>query len=411
LQCSIFVAIANYLVNQARDWLSIAQMNGRIPRSWSQFEATLIRTKPITWLGGFLERSRFFNLLFWMGLVSQLLLQSANAQTKYTITPLVPLTGVTSEATAINSRGVVAGNYTWRSTGVQHGFFYDGVMHDIGSTQTIKGGNVTGINDCGIVIGWAATGAGYDPSNGYFEIDTAFAVYRRNYLVLANDSNSSYGQNFANGINSAGHIVGSALDYAYIWRNGVRTFLPHALYFYPHAINNNDEITGQYFFRLISPISLHAAIYTAGNYLDLGALPNSVQSVSEGLAINDHGQVVGSSFTGATSQAVLFSGGTVLNIDTITKDVPTQASLATSINNSGVVVGNILINEPNATFTTLSAFVYVGGKMQDLNTLIAPNSGWVINSANAINNAGQIVGGGTFNGEKGFRAYLLTPIK
>ena len=45
--------------------------------------------------------------------------------------------------------------------------------------------------------------------------------------------------------------------------------------------------------------------------------------------------------------------------------------------------------------------------MVDLNTLLPADSGWVLLSANAINDAGQIVGEGTLDGEP--RAFLLTP--
>jgi uncharacterized membrane protein len=45
--------------------------------------------------------------------------------------------------------------------------------------------------------------------------------------------------------------------------------------------------------------------------------------------------------------------------------------------------------------------------MQDLNTLISANSGWVLNSATGINFWGQIVGSGTLNGQS--RGFLLTP--
>ena len=45
--------------------------------------------------------------------------------------------------------------------------------------------------------------------------------------------------------------------------------------------------------------------------------------------------------------------------------------------------------------------------MSDLNTLLPPNSGWVLQSAEFINDAGQIVGFGTFNGN--FDWFLLTP--
>ena len=47
--------------------------------------------------------------------------------------------------------------------------------------------------------------------------------------------------------------------------------------------------------------------------------------------------------------------------------------------------------------------------MQDLNSLLAPSSGpgWELDSANAINDAGQIVGEGLVNGQD--HAFLLTP--
>jgi hypothetical protein len=45
--------------------------------------------------------------------------------------------------------------------------------------------------------------------------------------------------------------------------------------------------------------------------------------------------------------------------------------------------------------------------MQDLNTLIAGNFGWVLNSVSDINIWGQIVGEGTVNGQN--HGFLLTP--
>ena len=46
--------------------------------------------------------------------------------------------------------------------------------------------------------------------------------------------------------------------------------------------------------------------------------------------------------------------------------------------------------------------------MIGLNALISPTSGWVLNTAVGINNAGQIVGQGTFNGQPA--GYILTPV-
>jgi hypothetical protein len=45
--------------------------------------------------------------------------------------------------------------------------------------------------------------------------------------------------------------------------------------------------------------------------------------------------------------------------------------------------------------------------MIDLNSLIAPGSGWVLESATAVNDSGQIAGNGIIDGQE--HAFLLTP--
>lgn len=49
-----------------------------------------------------------------------------------------------------------------------------------------------------------------------------------------------------------------------------------------------------------------------------------------------------------------------------------------------------------------------GTQMQDLNTLIPPGQGWLLQSATAINNVGQIVGTGLLNNQP--HGFLLTPV-
>ena len=54
-----------------------------------------------------------------------------------------------------------------------------------------------------------------------------------------------------------------------------------------------------------------------------------------------------------------------------------------------------------------SAIIYSKGTWRDVNTLIAPVSGWFLSVANGINASGQIVGTGFHNGAE--RAFVLTP--
>jgi len=53
------------------------------------------------------------------------------------------------------------------------------------------------------------------------------------------------------------------------------------------------------------------------------------------------------------------------------------------------------------------AFLWKNGAMSDLNTSIPTGSGWVLTTASAINNAGQISGTGLFNGRT--RAFSWRP--
>jgi probable HAF family extracellular repeat protein len=76
--------------------------------------------------------------------------------------------------------------------------------------------------------------------------------------------------------------------------------------------------------------------------------------------------------------------------------------LAHAINNAGQVVGYAELADGS-----LHAFLWSGGSMRDLNSLIPANSGWVLEDATGVNDAGQICGDGTHKGKT--RAFLLTP--
>jgi probable HAF family extracellular repeat protein len=69
-------------------------------------------------------------------------------------------------------------------------------------------------------------------------------------------------------------------------------------------------------------------------------------------------------------------------------------SSASGINASGQIVGNASTTGDVANH----AFLYTGGSMYDVNSLIASTSGWEIVNAVAINDNGQIVGTGWLNG-------------
>jgi probable HAF family extracellular repeat protein len=62
-----------------------------------------------------------------------------------------------------------------------------------------------------------------------------------------------------------------------------------------------------------------------------------------------------------------------------------DTSVAKAINGSGVAVGTA------STSYGYRAFIYSGGKMQDLNNMIPVGSGWVLTDATGITDTGQII--------------------
>ena len=71
-----------------------------------------------------------------------------------------------------------------------------------------------------------------------------------------------------------------------------------------------------------------------------------------------------------------------------------------------VVVGRATVPS-NTGYVLYHAFIWSGTTMEDLNNTIPVDSGWVLNEATGVNEAGVVVGNGTLNGQT--RAFRLTP--
>jgi probable HAF family extracellular repeat protein len=138
--------------------------------------------------------------------------------------------------------------------------------------------------------------------------------------------------------------------------------------------------------------------------IDLGTLGGEFSSAK---TINNLGQVAGRSTIlkpnpGTSYHCFLWSNQAMTDL---TPNSPHDC-YANSINNRGTVVGNfaysVLMNQ------RFYPFVWRDRTITNLNSLLPPNSGWKLETANDINNNGQIVGTGRFNRE--IRGVLLTPI-
>jgi probable HAF family extracellular repeat protein len=160
------------------------------------------------------------------------------------------------------------------------------------------------------------------------------------------------------------------------------------------GINNAGQVVGY-------ELGVHqrAFLYSGGTVQDLGALDGGQSSA---FAINAKGHVTGMSSNGASvdKNVAFFYDGTMHSLGNLGGTGRGEA-----INSSDVVVGE---SELTINSNPIHAFIYSNGPMQDLNNLIPAGSGWTLEYALGINDAGQIVGRGTYQGQPD-QAYLLTP--
>ena len=205
----------------------------------------------------------------------------------------------------------------------------------------------------------------------------------------------------ARAVNQSGAVAGWVFDAgtkAVIWTNGNRLEVPGTFYAQAFALNNAGVVTGTYYGGPDN--TLRAFTWSSGATPVI--LPSLGGFTSEGNGINEQGDVVGDSMRvmSGDEQAVWWTpSGQLVELGTLGG----PASSARDINNHGQIVGYAL----DASLDPRAFLSEAGGPIVDLNALLPPESGWVLLSANAINDAGQIVGEGTLNGEP--RAFLLTP--
>jgi probable HAF family extracellular repeat protein len=199
-----------------------------------------------------------------------------------------------------------------------------------------------------------------------------------------------------------------------VWRDSKA----HSLPTYPGdpdglalAINDRGQIVGSsgtcttFQPTLINLMGVHPIMWENGKPVDLGNLGGTTGAAGGNIAwnLNNRGQVIGvSDLAGDTTfHAFLWTKATGMqDLGTLPGDVNSTGS---GINDAGDIVGLSLDQDFNGR-----AFLWHNGRMTDLNTLISAHSSVFLFSGCSINDRGQITGlGVTSAGE--FHSYLLTP--
>ena len=308
---------------------------------------------------------------------------------------------------------------------------------------------VKDLNDAGQVVGYADTPVQSPPGSPVY-ISHAFLFDG----TMHDLSPTSISWSWANGINSAGRVVGS-VGKPFLYDGALHDLssqLGSALPFRtvePLRIKDSGAILGWTQDNTVQWPFRRGFIYD-GTLKQIPTFGGANSYISD---MNAAGIAVGSAETG-----VVFSGGVPESrgywFDGQLHEIPTfggRSSFATGINSSGVVIGNAedaqntlhgywlrdgvmhaldpfswsgnsasAINDAGqivGTFRNLygpAAFIY-DGTIHDLNELIDPSSNWLLLDATDINSSGQIIGSGVKvlpDGSQSERlGYLLTPLR
>lgn len=318
---------------------------------------------------------------------------TATVSLSYALTNLGTLGGNYSEAFGINDAGIVVGDSSPSNTSSMLGFVWqEGTMNYLMPNSPLTQPHPMDINNIGQVV--CNT---YSP--GHVSGKKAFVLWWQSGNIADIDP-SGETTSLAQSINDKGQVaVWELVGRSYLWEKGNKILLGSLGGGSSSAfgINNAGQVVGR---STIISESSHAFLWEKGKMKDLGLLGGNY---SEARSINKAAQVVGYSSINNNSPSYVHA---FLWENPKMKDLGTLGgnnSSALAINNWGTIVGKSEIISG-----VEHAFVWKNRRMTDLNSLLPTNSGWELTVANAINNRGQIVGKGKFNGQT--RAFLLTPV-
>lgn len=267
------------------------------------------------------------------------------------LTDLGTFGGTDSEALDINDSGHVAGNYFMY--GNKHAF----QLHDTQFTDLFGAAGMieaTGINDQDVVIG---------------------------DLVSMSDMGSMHVMLYDNGLVTDISAIGVGQGVTY---PGISSL--------PRGINNNGQAV---FFQGLCGSWECEHSYLYGTNVVTEIFPFNAAD------INSLGQVVGSSMREwGHVDGYVYQKGEMIRLN----DFGGNYTYPTALNNVGQVIGTAQRSQDY----TYQPFIFFNEIMTDLNTLIPADSGWNITKVSGINDKGQIIGIGLFNGEE--HAFMLSPL-
>jgi probable HAF family extracellular repeat protein len=369
-------------------------------------------------------------LAFLIGLMACLTIgvSTSRGQVMYSLEDLGVVKGMeASEPAALNSFGSVAGT-AYKGEYAMCAFHYDYVqkfIHEEGGPNS----RAFGISSFNIVVGDAFFANPMEPRSHA-------AIFKGGVAV---DLGVLTGQRYsrANGINATGQVVGyssqerdSNVSRAFVWTNETGMTDIGTLggaYAQANAINDAGYITGASQTQGMGfMVTTHAFIYQVpsapyprrARMADLGVLGGLS---SYGTAINSYNHVVGYSTIAANDERVhafLHDGAKMIDLGSLGgpgNQWGTDVSVALGVNNYDQVVGYTYLPAVGGMPIQQVAFLWRrgvngSGQMINLNKLLyGIGKNYLVLSATAINDNGQILGAAYDLRNGNLRAVLLTP--
>lgn len=273
-----------------------------------------------------------------------------------------------------------------------------------------------GINNMGQVVGTAGGGAAIwsSPTSvtslgsllpgseglGINNRGDIVGRYGNNAFIYANGVATSIVtgmDSWATGINDAGQVTGTALNYnfgapqtAFLYSGGATTLiggdLPRFSQTFGNAINNAGVVAGTYAYGgPFADPDRTAFTYSNGVPRSYGTLGGTI---SEAEDINEAGALAGwsTNYEGTEELGLLYTAEYgLMNIGSLGG----TSTRAHGLNNFGWVVGMSDID--GAEGFDYHAFLYREHGMLDLNSIVESPEGWRLVSAEDVNDAGQIL--------------------
>lgn len=302
---------------------------------------------------------------------------------------------------AINDDGVVLGNFCTDTATVLYTWTKYGGRNDRSPPTSMV--CASDINNAGVYVAWANCHS----CDRFRSTDTHGASnLSGSYAELPPPS--GYAALAANGINDSNTIVGVAgaatVGRGWSYSDGQYTFVdgPGGAAFNPMAINDDGVIVGY----AGTDSQITAAVYSAGVARSIGTLGGAQSAAHD---VNNAGVVVGVSDVRSDAgeiQAHPFiydagDGGVMRDLGELPGFPQTSGD---RINDGNLVVGWAYAPTSTAAF----AWSETDG-MVDLSTRLAGGDGWLLFGADGVNNHGQIVGRGWYDGAAAVVGFVLTP--